>query len=151
MDSQVPQHSLQFWDVELVLLLQFVIFEIPGVLNWVEVGKIAMSVNGVCVLLFKPLLHLLCPMSWSTIRLNVNAHSALWHSYTDDQRRQLIAEVISNSDHISLNTDTPTRVPNTALQQTSSPDITTVSNTLYNRTHQLCPRYEGQLMSDGGA
>ena len=33
-----------------------------------------------------------------------------------------------------MNTDTPTRVPNTALQQTSSPDITTVSNTLYNRT-----------------
>ena len=27
-----------------------------------------------------------------------------------------------------------TRVPNTTLQQTSSPDITTVSNTLYNRT-----------------
>ena len=32
------------------------------------------------------------------------------------------------------NTNTPTRVPNTTLQQTSSPDITTVSNTLYNRT-----------------
>ena len=45
-----------------------------------------------------------------------------------------MAEVISNSDHISLNTDTPTRVPNTVFQQTSSPDITTVSNTLYNRT-----------------
>ena len=29
---------------------------------------------------------------------------------------------------------TSTRVPNTTLQQTSSPDITTVSNTLYNRT-----------------
>ena len=42
--------------------------------------------------------------------------------------------VISNSDHITLNTNTPTRVPNTTLQQTSSPDITTVSNTLYNRT-----------------
>ena len=65
---------------------------------------------------------------------DVNAHSSLWHSYTDDHRGQLIAEVISNSDHISLNTDTPTRVPNIAFQQTSSPDITTVSNTLYNRT-----------------
>ena len=32
------------------------------------------------------------------------------------------------------NTNTPTRVPNATLQQTSSPDITTVSNTLYNRT-----------------
>ena len=64
----------------------------------------------------------------------MNAHSTLWHSYTDDHRGQLIADVISNSDHITLNTNTPTRVPNTTLQQTSSPDITTVSNTLYNRT-----------------
>ena len=70
----------------------------------------------------------------SVLTGDVNAHSSLWHSYTDDHRGQLIAEVISNSDHISLNTDTPTRVPNTAFQQTSSPDITTVSNTLYNRT-----------------
>ena len=46
----------------------------------------------------------------------------------------LIADVISNSDQITLNTNTPTRVPNTTLQQTSSPVITTVSNTLYNRT-----------------
>ena len=73
-------------------------------------------------------------ISHSVLTGNVNAHSSLWHSYTDDHRGQLIAEVISNSDHISLNTDTPTRVPNTAFQQTSSPDITTVSNTLYNRT-----------------
>ena len=60
--------------------------------------------------------------------------TTLWHSYTDDHRGQLIADVISNSDHIKLNKNTPTRVPNTTLQQTSSPDITTVSNTLYNRT-----------------
>ena len=33
-----------------------------------------------------------------------------------------------------LNTNTPTRVPNTTLHQTSSPDITTVSNALYNQT-----------------
>ena len=70
----------------------------------------------------------------SVLTGDVNAHSSLWHSHTDDHRGQLIAEVISNSDHISLNTDTPTRVPNTAFQQSSSPDITTVSNTLYNRT-----------------
>ena len=31
-------------------------------------------------------------------------------------------------------TDTPSRVPNTTLQQTSSPDITLLSNTLYNWT-----------------
>ena len=38
---------------------------------------------------------------------DVNAHSTLWHSYTDDHRGQLIADVISNSDHITLNTNTP--------------------------------------------
>ena len=70
----------------------------------------------------------------SVLTGDVNAHSTLWHSYTDDHRGQLIAYVISNSDHITLNTNTPTRVRNTTLQQTSSPDITTVSNTLYNRT-----------------
>ena len=70
----------------------------------------------------------------SVLTGDVNSHSTLWHSYTDDHRGQLIADVISNSDHITLNTNTPTRVPNTTLQQTSSPDITTVSNTLYNRT-----------------
>ena len=70
----------------------------------------------------------------SVLTGDVNAHSTLWHSYTDDHRGQLIAAAISNSDHITLNTDTPTRVSNTTLQQTYSPDITTVSNTLYNRT-----------------
>ena len=50
----------------------------------------------------------------SVLTGDVNAHSSFWHSYTDDLREQLIAEVISNSYHISLNTDTPTRVPNTA-------------------------------------
>ena len=34
----------------------------------------------------------------------------------------------------NINTNTPTRVPNTTLQQTLSQDITTVSNPLYNRT-----------------
>ena len=70
----------------------------------------------------------------SVLTGDVNAHSTLWLSYTDDHIGQLIADVISNSDHITLNTNTPTGVPNTTLQQTSSPDITTVSNTLYNRT-----------------
>ena len=63
-----------------------------------------------------------------------DVNSTLWHWYTDDHRGQLIADGISNSGHITLNTNPPTRVPNTTLHQTSSPDITTVSNTLYNRT-----------------
>ena len=40
---------------------------------------------------------------------------------------------------ITLNTNTLTKSPNTTLQQTSSPDITTVSNTLYNRTSWTTP------------
>ena len=70
----------------------------------------------------------------SVLTGDVNAHSTLWHSYTDDHRGQLIADVISNLDYITLNTNTPTRVPYTTLQQTSSPDITTVYITLYKRT-----------------
>ena len=65
---------------------------------------------------------------------DVNAHSTLWQSYTDDHIGQLIADVISNSDHITLNTGTSTRVPNTTLPQTSLSDITSVYNILYNRT-----------------
>ena len=40
----------------------------------------------------------------SVLTGDVNAHSTFWHSYTDDQRGQLIADAISNSDHITLNT-----------------------------------------------
>ena len=65
---------------------------------------------------------------------DVNAHYTLWHSYNDDRRGQLIADAISKSDYITINKNSPTSVPNTTLQHTSSPDITTVSNTLYNRT-----------------
>ena len=61
---------------------------------------------------------------WDSILTgDVNAHSTLWYSHTDDHRGQLISDIISNSEHITLNTDTPT-----------SPDITTISTTLYNRT-----------------
>ena len=55
----------------------------------------------------------------SVLTGDVNAHSTLWHTHTDDHRGQLIADVISNSDYITLNTNTTTRVPNTTLQQTS--------------------------------
>ena len=75
----------------------------------------------------------------SVLTGDVNAHSTFWHSYTDDHREHRIADVISNSDHITLNTNTPTRVPNTTLQHTSSPNITTVSKTLYNRTSWTTP------------
>ena len=79
-------------------------------------------------------IHYITNIPHSVLTGDVNAHSTLWHSYTNDHRGKLIADVINNSNHITLNTNTPTRVPNTTLQQTSSPDITTVSNTLYDRT-----------------
>ena len=54
----------------------------------------------------------------------MNAHSTPWHSYTADHRGHLIADVISNS------------TPHNTTTQIPQPeqDITTVSNTLYNRT-----------------
>ena len=45
------------------------------------------------------------------------------------------ADLRHNQPLIILNTDTPTRVPHTTLQQATSPDITTISTTLYNRTN----------------
>ena len=65
----------------------------------------------------------------SVLTGDINAHSILWHSYTDDHRGQPISDVISNLDHITLN-----RVQNTTLQQRSLSDFTTVSNIIYNRT-----------------
>ena len=47
----------------------------------------------------------------SVLTGDLNAHTTLCHSYTDDHRGQLIADVISNLDHITLNTYTPTRTP----------------------------------------
>ena len=55
----------------------------------------------------------------SVLTVDVKAHYTLWNSYTDDHRGQLIPDVISNSDHITLNTNTPTIVPNVTLQHTS--------------------------------
>ena len=57
-----------------------------------------------------------------------NAHHHQWHSPTNDHRGQLIADLIDNSNHITLNQDTPTRIPNTINQQPTSPDLTTSSN-----------------------
>ena len=42
MGPQVPQYSLQSWDIEWLLHRYLVIYEIPGILNRVEVGKMAM-------------------------------------------------------------------------------------------------------------
>ena len=56
------------------------------------------------------------------------------NAHTDDHRVQLISDIISNSEHSILSTNTPTRMPHTTLQKTTSPHITTISTTLYYRT-----------------
>ena len=56
---------------------------------------------------------------------DINAHSTQWYSYTDDHKGQLIVGVISNSEHIPLNTKTPIRLSNTHYN---------------NHIHQISPR-----------
>ena len=71
----------------------------------------------------------------SIISGDINAHSPIWHSHTTDHRGDLIADLLGNSDHITLNTNTHTRLPFAANQRPTSPDITSITTNLYNRTH----------------
>ena len=57
--------------------------------------------------------------------------STLWYSHTDNHRGQLISDIISNSEHIILNTDKPTRCRTQHYSRTLH--LTAIS-TLYNRT-----------------
>ena len=69
----------------------------------------------------------------SVLAGDVNTHSTLTHSHTDDHRGQLITDVISNSDHITLNTNTnQTTYP-------SSPQLTYDPTTDYNKTAGRSP------------
>ena len=59
MDPQVLQCSLQFWDIEWLLPLLLVNYEIPGILNRVDVAKLqcqCMSSLNHCCTFF-----VLCP------------------------------------------------------------------------------------------
>ena len=71
----------------------------------------------------------------SIISGDINANSPIWHSHTTDHRGDLIADLLGNSDHITLNTNTHTRLPFAANQRPTSPDITSITTNLYNRTH----------------
>ena len=71
----------------------------------------------------------------SIISGDINAHSPICHSHTTDHRGDLIADLLGNYDHITLNTNTHTRLPFAANQQPTSPDITSITTNLYNRTH----------------
>ena len=63
---------------------------------------------------------------------DMNSHSTFWYPYTDDHIDLQHHQQLYN--HTTLNTDTPTRVPNTTYKQRSSSDITSICSTLYNNT-----------------
>ena len=65
---------------------------------------------------------------------DINAHSQLWHSSIVDHRGDVITSLLQGSDHVVLNSDTPTRTPPQATQQATSPDITSISSNLANLT-----------------
>ena len=67
----------------------------------------------------------------SIITGDVNAHSPLWHSPLTDHRGLLIESLIINSNHLTLNSNCPTRVPFHSNQQPTSPDITSISSDLH--------------------
>ena len=64
------------------------------------------------------------------ITADVNAHHSMWFSPFTDQRGTTIADIIGNSNQIVLNADKPTRIPSNSEQQTTSPDITTASESI---------------------
>ena len=70
-------------------------------------------------------------LSNSIITGDINAHSKMWHSNTNDHRGSLISDIINNSDHITLNTNTHTRTPFAKNQCNTSPDITIIPNDIF--------------------
>ena len=68
------------------------------------------------------------------ITAEVHAHSPLWYLPTEDHRGKLIEDILLNSNHITLNTNTPTCLPPNQTQQPISPDIHTASADLHDCT-----------------
>ena len=68
------------------------------------------------------------------ITADFNAHSPLWYLPTKDHRGELIEDILLNSHHITLNTNTPTCLSPNQTQQPTSPDITTASADLHDCT-----------------
>ena len=62
---------------------------------------------------------------------NVNVYSPLWYLPTEDHRGELIEDILLNSNHITLNTNTLTCLPPNQSQQPTLPDITTGSADLH--------------------
>ena len=73
-------------------------------------------------------------LSKAIITADVNAHSPLWYSPTEDHRGELIKDILLNSHHITLHTNTATRLPPNQTQQPTSQDMTTASEDLHDCT-----------------
>ena len=62
-------------------------------------------------------------LSNTIITADVNAQSSLWYSPNEDLRGEFIEDILLNSNHITLKTNTPTRLPpnqnNSQLHQIS--------------------------------
>ena len=62
-------------------------------------------------------------ISNTIITADVNAQSSLWYSPNEDLRGEFIEDILLNSNHITLKTNTPTRLPsnqnNSLLHQIS--------------------------------
>jgi endonuclease/exonuclease/phosphatase family metal-dependent hydrolase len=70
---------------------------------------------------------------WFSFQNNIlcgdfNAHAKMWHSTKNDPRGNTISNLILDSNHITLNTNTPTRIPFDESQKETSPDITIIPN-----------------------
>ena len=70
----------------------------------------------------------------TTITADINAHSPLWYLQTEDHRGKLIKDILLNSHHITLNTNTSIHLPPNQTQQPTLPDITTASADLHDCT-----------------
>ena len=60
------------------------------------------------------------------ITADFNAHSPLWYSPTKNHKGELIEDIQLNSNYVTVNANTPTRLLTNQTQPTS-PDITTAS------------------------
>src|SRR6476469_515245 len=70
----------------------------------------------------------------SVITGDFNAHSNQWHSPITDHEGDHIASIIQSSSYSILNRNSHTRIPPNQNQQPTSPDITTISSNLLNKT-----------------
>ena len=85
-----------------------------------------------CAQGFIPNISSLLPATEALVLGDFNAHDALWHSNIQDNRGQLIADEIGNSNLAVLNENTPTRLPSNG--QATSPDISLSSISLITNT-----------------